>query len=75
MASSEALAVRLTGTARHLEEVVAEAARAEFAAELAATFDAMRPRTIEGAAERVMDETLQMVSRTIRRLAGVPEVP
>ncbi|MGI5161430.1 hypothetical protein [Microbispora sp. CA-102843] len=71
----------MSGTTRDLEEVVAEAVaehrgcvRQEFGAELAATFTAMRPRAIDGQGERVMDDTLQMVVRTIRRLAGLSEV-
>ncbi|MEV7805053.1 hypothetical protein AB0O28_19090 [Microbispora sp. NPDC088329] len=82
MASTEAVNVRPSGSTRDLEEAVAEAVashrdcvRQEFARELAATFTAMRPRSVDSPGERVMDETLQMVSRTILRLAGLPEVP
>ncbi|MEU8278190.1 hypothetical protein ACFYOK_37515 [Microbispora bryophytorum] len=81
MASSERVVAHVTGSTRHLEEAVAEVVaghrdcvRQEFARELAGVFAAMRPRSVNGPGERVMDDTLQMASRTILRLAGLPEV-
>ncbi|GIH70298.1 hypothetical protein [Sphaerimonospora thailandensis] len=80
MASSDQVVVRLDADAEGLHKAAAMAlnvyrdgVRQEFAREVAATLTAMRPRQVDGADVRVMDDTLQMAVRTVLRLAGLPE--